>query len=101
MSATSSISEPKVGYPDAKDGAETPDAKTGAAPTAYVDLRLGESDGGVYAVGGTLASYEPIEKYEGKHRYDPQFEWTEKEEKKLVRRVCDCPITNAVRFLFM
>ena len=31
--------------------------------------------------------YTPIERYEGKHRYDPNFEWEPKEEKKLVRKV--------------
>lgn len=50
-------------------------------------LRLGESDGGVFAQGGNVDLYKPIEQYEGAHRYDPQFEWTVKEEKKLVRRV--------------
>ena len=31
--------------------------------------------------------YQPIDKYEGRHRYDPYFEWEPQEEKKLVRRV--------------
>ena len=31
--------------------------------------------------------YQPIDKYEGKHRYDPTFEWEKKEEKRLVRKV--------------
>lgn len=31
--------------------------------------------------------YKPIETYEGLHRWDPEFEWDEKEEKKLVRKV--------------
>jgi hypothetical protein len=31
--------------------------------------------------------YAPIEAYEGRHRYDPTVQWTEKEEKTLVRRV--------------
>jgi hypothetical protein len=60
-------------------------SKTGTGSTE--SLRLGESEGGVYAVGGALASYEPIERYEGKHRYDPKYEWTEGEEKRLIRRV--------------
>jgi hypothetical protein len=29
----------------------------------------------------------PIDKYEGRHRYDPEFCWEEHEEKKLVRKV--------------
>lgn len=31
--------------------------------------------------------YKPIESYEGFHRWDPYFEWEDKEEKKLVRKV--------------
>lgn len=31
--------------------------------------------------------YKPIDTYEGIHRYDPDFQWEAKEEKKLVRKV--------------
>lgn len=31
--------------------------------------------------------YKPIPTYEGIHRWDPEFEWTEEEEKKVVRKV--------------
>ena len=31
--------------------------------------------------------YKPIPTYEGIHRYDPKFNWSHIEEKKLVRRV--------------
>jgi hypothetical protein len=31
--------------------------------------------------------YEPIEKYEGKHRFDPSATWSIEEETKLVRKV--------------
>ena len=36
---------------------------------------------------GDETFYTPIDTYEGKHRYDPTFEWEPKEEKKLVRKV--------------
>ena len=36
---------------------------------------------------GDQAFYLPIERYEGKHRYDPMFQWEPKEERKLVRKV--------------
>ena len=36
---------------------------------------------------GDPSYYTPIENYEGRHRYDPKFEWEPKEEKKLVRKV--------------
>lgn len=32
--------------------------------------------------------YAPIVNYEGAHRYDPKFEWTPQEEKRIVRKVC-------------
>jgi hypothetical protein len=39
---------------------------------------------------GSLEShYAPIEQYEGRHRYDPKFEWTPQEEKRVVRKVSD------------
>jgi len=31
--------------------------------------------------------YKPIEKYEGLHRYDPDFTWEPSEEKKIVRKI--------------
>ncbi|KAF2207447.1 hypothetical protein CERZMDRAFT_102345 [Cercospora zeae-maydis SCOH1-5] len=31
--------------------------------------------------------YKPIAEYEGAHRYDPKFEWEEKEEKRVVRKI--------------
>lgn len=31
--------------------------------------------------------YQPIEQYEGRHRYDPYFEWEPQQEKKLVRKL--------------
>ncbi len=31
--------------------------------------------------------YAPIEAYEGRHRYDPKFEWEPREERRLVRKV--------------
>lgn len=31
--------------------------------------------------------YKPIEAYEGRHRYDPKFEWDNKEERRIVRKV--------------
>lgn len=31
--------------------------------------------------------YRPIDSYEGLHRWDPYFDWTEDEERKIVRKV--------------
>jgi hypothetical protein len=33
--------------------------------------------------------FKPIDSYEGLHRWDPDFQWTEQEEKKIVRKVSD------------
>lgn len=32
--------------------------------------------------------YKPIPEYEGIHRWDPDVEWTEAEEKAVVKKVC-------------
>lgn len=47
----------------------------------------GDESRDAYVGGVAVELYEPIPEYEGRHRYDPTAEWTEKEEKKLVRRV--------------
>ena len=36
---------------------------------------------------GDKKFYKPIDLYEGRHRYDPNFQWEPQEEKKLVRKV--------------
>lgn len=46
-------------------------------------------NGEVLAFGGATEFYEPIAKYEGRHRYDPKITWTDEEEKRLIRRVSD------------
>lgn len=46
-------------------------------------------NGEVLAFGGDAEFYEPIAKYEGRHRYDPKITWTNKEEKKLIRKASD------------
>lgn len=48
---------------------------------------------------GNETFYTPIEDYEGKHRYDPTFEWEPKEEKKLVRKL-DLRICSWVCLMF-
>lgn len=76
------------GY-DTKDAESAKDAADVTTSSKSGSLRLGQSDGGVFAVGGNIDSYKPIAQYEGAHRYDPSFQWTEKEETKLIRRVRD------------
>ena len=45
------------------------------------------ADGSVFADARTTDVYAPIEKFEGRHRFDPNATWTEEEETGLVRRV--------------
>ena len=45
---------------------------------------------------GDDAYYTPIDNYEGRHRYDPKFEWEPHEERKLVRKVGRHP-NNIIR----
>ena len=45
------------------------------------------SDGTVFSDSRVAEFYEPIEKYEGRHRFDPRATWSDEEERKLVRRV--------------
>ena len=40
-----------------------------------------------YATADDVRFYKPISNYEGLHRWDPYFEWENKEEKRLVRKV--------------
>ena len=37
---------------------------------------------------GDDSYYTPINEHEGRHRFDPKFEWDPREERKLVRKVC-------------
>ncbi|MCJ1270997.1 hypothetical protein MMC22_010896 [Lobaria immixta] len=53
-----------------------------------------------FEVFGDESRYAPVEQYEGRHRYDPKFEWKPKEEKKLVRKL-DIRICSWVCFMFL
>jgi hypothetical protein len=44
-------------------------------------------DATTYASAGLDAYYKPIERYEGYHRYDPNFDWEPEEERRLIRKV--------------
>ena len=43
--------------------------------------------GETFATGAQTRFYKPIDTYEGRHRWDPNAEWTEQEERKIVRKV--------------
>lgn len=45
-------------------------------------------NGATWATSGLKNShYRPVDEYEGAHRYDPAFNWSQEEEKKVVRKV--------------
>ena len=48
---------------------------------------LKQHEGEAYASGGDTRYYEPIDTYEGKHRWDPKADWTDKEEKHVIRKL--------------
>ena len=45
------------------------------------------ADGNVFSEPRAIEIYKPIEKYEGRHRFDLHATWSDEEEKRLVRRV--------------
>jgi hypothetical protein len=47
----------------------------------------GISEQKTFLTAGLEDYYVPIDSYEGRHRFDTKFQWTEDEEKKLVRKV--------------
>jgi hypothetical protein len=59
-------------------GSVNEDTEAGAANNIH---------GGVFDDSRAAEFYKPIEKYEGKHRFDPHATWTAEEERKLVRSV--------------
>lgn len=66
---------------------------TGSASTSETNIprynTTGKNRDGVTFAGRDLGSdhYEPIDSYEGKHRYDPNFDWEPEEERRVVRKV--------------
>ena len=79
----SKTSSPEPGY----------DLKEGAAPvTTVVDDGLSSGSSSLAEDKTFLRvlgedTYTPIDKYEGRHRWDPQFQWDPTEEKRLVRKI--------------
>lgn len=55
------------------------------------------ADGNVFSDPRAVDIYKPIEKYEGRHRFDLHATWSDEEEKKLVRRVSSFISLNPLR----
>jgi len=68
----------EVGFAGSASGSEVEVHKTGK----------GYREGTTFATHGLKQdNYRPVDTYEGLHRYDPDFEWEPKEERKVVRKV--------------
>jgi hypothetical protein len=51
------------------------------------DMLQGLAEGETFDTAGVETFYEPVEGYEGAHRYDPEYRWSKKDEAKVVRKV--------------
>lgn len=77
------IADKNPGIDSSMDSKSSSDVSAIAIPSSSNSYPTG----GAFIAGVSAEYYEPIAEYEGRHRYSPTAEWTEKEEKKLVRKV--------------
>jgi hypothetical protein len=85
--------------PNMKDleASKLPDEKTpvsiasgAASPMQYEEPYLGSTQQHAFTLPANLSYWSKIydkSQYEGRHRFDPLFQWTSSEENKLVREV--------------
>ncbi|CAK3898795.1 MFS general substrate transporter [Lecanosticta acicola] len=84
--------------PDSSDREEK-DLKISPEPVVTEPNVFKRTGGKTFETDSLESFYKPIESYEGYHRYDPDFQWEEKEEKRVVRRI-DYRICSWVCFMF-
>jgi hypothetical protein len=80
----------KLGGKDISFAPVDPDSVTTSNTASTEDIEttgLDNIHGSVFDDSGAAQFYQPIEKYEGAHRFDPNATWTPAEEKALVRTV--------------
>jgi hypothetical protein len=80
----------KLGGKDISFAPVDPDSVTTSNAASTEDIEttgLDNIHGSVFDDSGAAQFYQPIEKYEGAHRFDPNATWTPAEEKALVRTV--------------
>ncbi|KAK1755606.1 MFS general substrate transporter [Echria macrotheca] len=94
------------GAPASSTGDEKSDYETGIRTDGvrhrdHLDVirAAKQAEGETFASGGETRFYEPIDSYEGKHRWDPNAEWTEQEERRVVRKL-DWKICSWVCLMF-
>ncbi|KAK6337909.1 hypothetical protein TWF696_001387 [Orbilia brochopaga] len=82
----SPVDYPKSSRTDLKDPSAV--ATTSLADDSSVDDKSAKAQYTTFDNAGLPDDlYVPIDTYEGRHRYDPKFEWEPREEKKLVRKI--------------
>ncbi|KAF1948403.1 MFS general substrate transporter [Byssothecium circinans] len=63
-------------------------APSSSASDAEVHKSGLKKDASTFAAAGLKSRlYKPIDSYEGKHRYDPDFDWEPEEERRVVRKI--------------
>ena len=62
-------------------------SKSGSVKDDLETNGINDIHGSVFDNSSAAQFYQPIEKYEGRHRFDPTATWTPQEEQKLVRTV--------------
>jgi MFS transporter, ACS family, DAL5 transporter family protein len=80
----------KLGGKDISFAPVDPDSLTSSNAASTEDIEqpgLDNIHGSVFDDSGAAQFYQPIEKYEGAHRFDPNATWTPEEENALVRTV--------------
>ena len=66
------------------------DGSTSTLPSIKGDIESStpyDSQKGVFSDPDAAGFYQPIEGYEGAHRFDPVTTWSDQEERSLIRRV--------------
>ncbi|OOF96749.1 hypothetical protein ASPCADRAFT_145526 [Aspergillus carbonarius ITEM 5010] len=74
--------------PTSDDTKKTPNVASSSSSLTESDHRVVKyvSDG-AFDASEDPRFYKPIPEYESAHRWDPYFEWTEEEEKRLIRKI--------------
>lgn len=89
--------KPLLPYPPSISGA--PDGRKSDLDSSVSETELHNKGAAFSSAGLKARLYKPIERYEGRHRYDPEFEWEPKEERVLVRKI-DKKICSWVCLMF-
>ena len=77
------LTAPEAVYPDVT---KTPIGASASASESDVNSTA-HAKGQTFAGSGLQSRfYKPLDSYEGKHRYDPDFDWEPEEERKVIRK---------------